>query len=162
MSVKFDIKEIQIRKYRKNIDELMKGLQDSEQSLWNKTAPWKEISRQYLAHMMAMQETSEGTCLTAWVEGEMVGFIFGYLEEPDETRIEINTGKELYISDGYVIPAYRRKGIYKTLNMEIERKYTEKGIRRISRFTLASNENMKSFLARSGFSVTRLLFEKWL
>jgi ribosomal protein S18 acetylase RimI-like enzyme len=91
-----------------------------------------------------------------------VGFILGYIEVPDDSRIEIDTGKELYVSDGYVVPQYRKQGIYKKMNELLEQKYAAKGVRRITRFTLVNNEPMKKFLGSSGYKPTRILYEKWL
>ena len=156
------IKEVSISEQRASVSLLMQGLQESEQGFFNKSASWYEIETSYLRHLITMQEENDGTCLVAYHNNAAVGFIFGYIEEPDDSRIEIATGKELYISDGYVLPSYRKKGIYKKLNEWIERKYIQQGVRRITRFTLVNNEPMKSFLSNRGYSPTRILFEKWL
>lgn len=157
-----EIKEVSIREQREVISLLMSGLQQSEQDYFDKSAPWEEIKTNYLQHLISMQEECEGTCLIAYDGTIAAGFIFAYLEEPDDSRIEINIGKELYVSDGYVLPPYRKQGIYKKMNELLEQKYIQKGVRRITRFTLVNNEPMKNFLARSGYQTTRILFEKWL
>ncbi|MDQ6815464.1 MAG: GNAT family N-acetyltransferase [Bacteroidota bacterium] len=157
-----EIKEVTIKEQALTIDLLMSGLQQSEQEYFEKSAPWSEIKREYLQHLISMQETCDGTCLVAYNGAIAIGFIFGYIEEPDESRIEIYTGKELYVSDGYVQPEYRKQGIYKKMNQLLEQKYIDRGVRRITRFTLANNEPMKSLLTQSGYKATRILFEKWL
>lgn len=157
-----EIKAISIRDHRCVIALLMQGLQESEFAYFDKTAAWHEIEKNYLRHMIAMQEKCEGTCLVAYNGDVAVGFIFGYLEEQDDSRIEMNTGKELYVSDGYVAPDYRKQGIYKKMNELLEQKYIQMGVKRITRFTLINNEPMKKFLATSGYKPTRMLFEKWL
>jgi ribosomal protein S18 acetylase RimI-like enzyme len=157
-----DLKEVNIKEHLPVLAGLMQGLQQSEIGYFEKTAPWNEIEANYLQHMVTMQEDCEGTCIIALKGAFAVGFIFGYLEEPDDSRIEIDTGKELYVSDGYVMPEHRKQGIYKKMNELLEQKYIVKGVRRITRFTLVNNEPMKTFLTKSGYSVTRLLFEKWL
>ena len=109
-----------------------------------------------------MQQQNEGMCLVAFKGNEAIGFIFGYLEEQDDSRIEVYTGKELYISDGYVVPQYRRQGIYHQLNAWMEDYYINLGIRRILRYTLLRNAGMRQFLENQDYFVTRLLYEKWL
>lgn len=157
-----EIKDVSIRENQATISLLMQGLQQSEYEYFEKTALWSEIETNYLQHLISMQEECEGTCLIAYHDTIAIGFIFGYAEEPDESRIEIDAGKELYVSDGYVLPKYRKQGIYKRMNELLEKKYIQKGIRRITRFTLVNNEPMKKFLNSSGYKPTRILFEKWL
>ena len=157
-----EIKEVSIREHQPIIDELMRGLHQSEYQLFDKTASWDEIKTNYMQHIITMQEESEGTCLVAFENNKAVGFIFGYLEEQDDSRIEIYTGKELYVSDGYVVPTNRRQGIYRRMNTLLEQKYIKMGVKRITRFTLSNNEPMKKFMAASGYRATRILFEKWL
>jgi ribosomal protein S18 acetylase RimI-like enzyme len=96
------------------------------------------------------------------VDGVATGFIFGYIEDQDDSRIEIYLGKELYVSDGYVEKEARGRGIYRELNKELEKIYVEKGVRRICRYTLVNNTRARSFMESEGYIVTRLLYEKWL
>lgn len=156
------IKEVSIKENQETISALMQGLQQSEYEYFDKTAIWDEIEENYLQHLISTQEELDGTCFVAYHGCNAVGFIFGYAEEPDDSRIEIDTGKELYVSDGYVLPEYRKQGIYKKMNELLEQKYVAKGVRRITRFTLVNNEPMKRFLDSSGYKPTRILFEKWL
>ena len=133
-----------------------------EHSLHSKTAAWVDIEESYMRHVIKMQEECEGLCLVAYVKSVPVGFIFGYVEEQDDSRIEIHEGKELYISDGFVSEEYRRLGIYRMLNETIEQHYINLGVKRIIRFTLVNNTNMRQFLDQEEYMVTRLLYEKWL
>ncbi|MER3465086.1 MAG: hypothetical protein C4329_12405 [Chitinophagaceae bacterium] len=162
MNDQIQIKEIIIREHYQIIADFMKGLHESEYSFFDKTAAWKDIEESYMRHIIEMQEECEGTCLVVFENEYPIGFIFGYVEEQDDSRIEAYEGDELYISDGYVLPTYRKQGIYKRMNEQLEQKYIAQGIKRITRFTLVNNEPMKHFLASSGYQPTRILFEKWL
>ncbi len=144
------------------ISNMMAGLHANEQQLNPNTAPWPEIESAYMRHVIETQEECSGVCLVAFVDGSPAGFIFGYLEEQDDSRIEVDTGDILYVSDGYVHEAYRRLGIYRKLNDVLEEHYTADGVRRITRFTLAANIAMQRFLESEGYKVTRFLYEKWL
>ena len=156
------IKTIEIKDHYTLIASMMRGLHESEKELFNKTDNWDAIEANYMRHVIEMQRDYEGTCLLAYVDGQPAGFIFGYEDEEDESRIEAYEGKDLYVSDGYVLPAYRRMGIYKQLNDELEALYIERGIRRILRFTLTSNTRMQRFLEQQQYQPVRLLYEKWL
>lgn len=144
------------------ISGLMHELHIHEHSLFDKTAPWADIETSYMRHVMAMQEQCDGLCLVGYVDGKLAGFIFGYIEEQDDSRIEIHEGKELYVSDGYVKEEYRQLGVYRMLNAALEQHFISKGIKRIIRFTLVNNTNMRRFLDSEDYGVTRLLYEKWL
>jgi len=144
------------------ISQLMRELHEHEYLLYDKTASWDDIETGYMRHVIAMQEDCEGLCLVAYVDGVAAGFMFGYTEEQDDSRIEVYTGKELYVSDGYVAERYRRLGIYKQLNEHMEQHYIAQGVRRITRFTRVNNVRMAAFMEQQGYEATRLLYEKWL
>ena len=162
MSTTLDIVPIRISEHYQVISNLMHELHVHEHMLFDKTAAWPDIETSYMRHVIQMQEECEGLCLLAYVDNNPVGFIFGYVEEQDDSRIEIHEGKELYVSDGFVQEQYRRQGIYKKLNETMEQHYIGKGIKRMIRFTRVNNTRMRELLENEGYEVTRLLYEKWL
>ena len=156
------IKKVIIKEQYDLLETMMKELQASEQRMNNRSAAWEDIRENYMHYLISAQEENEGTCLLAKAEERPAGFLFGYLEEQDDSRIEIYKEKELYISDGFVYPMFRRMGIYQQLNDQMEHIYIAKGIRRITRFTMVTNDPMNGFLQKQGYQATRLLYEKWL
>ena len=158
----FEIRSVKISEHYQVISGMMHELHKHEHSLFDKTASWPDIEASYMRHITMMQEEYDGTFLMAYLKDKPVGFIFGYIEEQDDSRIEIYQGKELYISDGYVAAEERGKGIYRKLNKEMERMHIDKGIRRICRHTLVNNTKTRNFLESEEYFVTRLLYEKWL
>jgi len=160
--MKLDLKRINIRDHYEVISAMMRGLHESEQELFNKTDDWDSIESGYMKHVIEMQETANGTCLLALAEEQPAGFIFGYEDEEGESRIEAYEGKDLYVSDGFVYPQFRRLGIYQQINEALEQIYIDQGVRRILRFTLSSNTRMQRFLEAQHYQPVRLLYEKWL
>jgi ribosomal protein S18 acetylase RimI-like enzyme len=144
------------------ISDMMHALHINEKTLNARTANWEDIGLAYMRHVISMQEENEGLCLVAYVNEQPAGFIFGYTEVPDDSRIEEYTGRELYVSDGYVKPEYRRRGIYQQLNNALEQHFIALGIKRITRFTMVNNSGMRSLLEQQGYAVSRVLYEKWL
>ena len=144
------------------ISKMMDGLHASERELFDKASEWKYIETTYMRHVIETQEEEDGTCLIALDNEVPVGFIFGYAYEEEDSRTEDYKGLELYVSDGFVAPSYRRLGIYKQLNDALENKYIADGVMRIVRFTLSSNLRMQKFLQQAGYQPVRLLYEKWL
>lgn len=162
METQPEITSVQIADHFEVISQLMHELHVHEHSLFDKTAAWADIETSYMRHVISTQEQNEGLCLIAYVNGLPAGFIFGYAEEQDDSRIEIHEGKEVYVSDGFVKEEYRRMGIYRMLNDQLEKHYVDKGIKRFLRFTLINNTRMRQFLESEEYVVTRLLYEKWL
>ena len=158
-----DIIPIRIADHYEVVSGLMHELHLHEHILFDKTAAWADIETSYMRHVIQMQEEQDGVCLMAYADNNKpIGFIFGYVEEQDDSRIEVHEGKELYVSDGFVQEAYRRQGIYSMLNQQMEQHYISKGIKRIIRFTRVNNTRMRQLLENEGYEVTRLLYEKWL
>ncbi|WP_160711606.1 GNAT family N-acetyltransferase [Chitinophaga solisilvae] len=156
------ITPIHIREHYTLMSGMMKGLHESELDYFHQTARWEHIAGDYMQHVISMQESNNGSCLLASWNGEPAGFIFGYTEEPDESRIEAYTGDTLYVSDGYVAPEFRRLGIYRALNAELEKIYIAQGIRRMVRYTLSNNYRMQQFLSSQQYEPVRIVYEKWL
>lgn len=162
MKFDIDIVPVKISEHYDTISRMMHELHFHEHSLFEKTAAWKDIEVGYMRHITKMQEENDGLFLMAYVDNAPAGFIFGYTEEQDDSRIEIHEGRELYVSDGYVAEEYREHGVYRKLNEQLEQHYIAKGIKRIIRFTLVNNTRMRHFLEGEEYMVTRLLYEKWL
>ncbi len=156
------IKAVAVQEHYTVIAAMMEGLHANERSLHSRTALWKDIEQSYMRHITEMQEDCEGLFLIAYVGGVPAGFIFGYTEEDDDSRIEEYVGKLLYVSDGFVYPEYRRLGIYHQLNHHLEKQFTDMGVKRICRYALANNNNMRALLEKESYTLTRVLYEKWL
>ena len=156
------VKAVKIADQYVVVSAMMRELHRHEHSLFDKTAAWTDIERNYMRHIINMQDECEGTCMVAYDGEKPVGFIFGYVEDQDDSRIEVYLGKELYVSDGYVAPDARGKGVYRKLNKELEKTYLDKGVRRMCRYTLVNNTKARAFMESEGYMVTRLLYEKWL
>lgn len=162
MEDKIEIRPIAIEDNYDVVSKMMRKLHEHEYILFDKTASWNDIEVSYMRHCITMQKECDGLFLMAYVNDQPAGFIFGYVEEQDDSRIEIHEGKELYVSDGYVYDEFRRKGLYTTLNNALEKHYIDKGIKRIIRFTRVNNARMREFMEKEGYFVSRLLYEKWL
>lgn len=156
------IEEIIISRHYDLIESFMRPLHEHEKELFDKTDDWDNIRDTYMRYVIEAQEENNGTCLVAYADGVPAGFISGYAEEPEDYRIEIYTGPEFYVSDGYIKPEYRRMGIYRLLNAHIEKIYLDRGIKRLTRFTHANNHRMRAFLESEGYVGTRVLYEKWV
>ena len=157
-----EIKEVVIADEYAMMAGFMRGLHEHEHELYDKTAAWGDIEAAYMRHVITAQQEQEGVCVVGYADGVPAGFIFGYAEDEDDSRIELHKGKELYVSDGYIVPEYRRLGLYRKLNEHLEKVFIERGVQRIVRFTLLNNARMRALLESEGYVVTRLMYEKWV
>ncbi|MBS1777104.1 MAG: GNAT family N-acetyltransferase [Bacteroidetes bacterium] len=103
-------------------DEMLKALHTSEQTLNPNTAKWEDISTSYLQHVQECMNECEGIFLVAEIDKEAVGFIFGYIDEPDNSNFERGSGSDLYVSEGFVKPECRKMGIYTALRAPLKTK----------------------------------------
>ena len=158
----YSIKKIKISEHLPIVDELVGELHISEKEMNDKTADWPHIRDHYLNFMMECEEENDGTFLIASIDEKPVGFLFGYIDEKDDSNFELGDADDLYVSEGYIKQEYRKQGIYSALNKAFEETYKEYNIRKIYRYTLCNNEIMQRWLAHQGYQPVRLVYEKWL
>ncbi|MBS1782641.1 MAG: GNAT family N-acetyltransferase [Bacteroidetes bacterium] len=158
---RLNIRPLQFSSEKKLADEMLKALHDSEHTLNPNTANWKDISMSYLQHVQECINECEGVFLVAEIGKETVGFIFGYIDELDDSNFERGAGSDLYVSEGFVKPEYRKMGIYTALNSTFEKHFSHHNIRRIYRYTLVANTTMQRWLAQAGYQAVRMVYEKW-
>ncbi len=158
----YSIKKIKIAENLPIVDELVGELHVSEKEMNDKTADWSQIRDNYLRFMAECEEENDGTFLIAEIDGKAIGFIFGYIDEKDDSNFELGENDDLYVSEGYVKKEYRKQGIYSALNTTFEEAYSDYKIRKIYRYTLFNNDTMQRWLASQGYRPVRLVYEKWL
>ncbi len=157
-----NIRPLDIVTERQTAAVLLAALHESEQTLNRRTADWKGIENQYLDYIAECIREYQGRFLLAETGGAAIGFIFGYIEKQDNSNFETGTGDDLYVSEGFVDPAYRKLGIYARLNQAFEAHYLSFDLRRIFRYTLVNNEPMHHWLPQQGYQPVRIVYEKWL
>jgi len=158
----YTIRKIKISENLAIADELVGELHLSEKEMNEKTADWSLIRENYLRFMSDCEEENNGTFLIAEVAGKTIGFIFGYIDEKDDSNFELGDADDLYVSEGYVKKEYRKHGVYSSLNKAFEETYKDYNIRKIYRYTLCNNHTMQSWLDKQGYRPVRIVYEKWL
>ena len=143
------------------IEPLMDALHESERTMNPHTSQWDSIREKYIRYMLDVERENHAAFVVAEKGKEVVGFIFGYVEEPDESDFEEGEGLDLYVSEGYVKENYRKQGIYTALNLFLEEYYKSFPFRRIYRYTLLKNTTMQQWLDSQGYQPVRMVYEKW-
>ncbi|HNZ43408.1 MAG TPA: GNAT family N-acetyltransferase [Bacteroidales bacterium] len=93
----------------------------------------------------------------ALVEGEVAGFIFGYF---NFTRDYLGATKTGVISETYVVPHLRSKGVGRILLGAMEKWFIEKGIATVELQTLYRNEKAVAFWEKAGYTKESIHFRK--
>ncbi|WP_426478019.1 GNAT family N-acetyltransferase [Chryseobacterium sp. CBSDS_008] len=158
----YSIRKIKINENLSIVDEMVGELHVSEKEMNNKTADWSQIKENYLRFMSQCEKENDGTFFIAEVHGKAIGFLFGYIDERDDSNFELEKGDDLYVSEGYVKKEFRKQGIYSALNTAFEKNYEDYKIRKIYRYTLCTNDTMQRWLASQGYQPVRLVYEKWM
>ncbi|NIF04157.1 GNAT family N-acetyltransferase [Chryseobacterium sp. Tr-659] len=158
----YSIRKIKITEHLPIVDELVGELHVSEKEMNDKTAEWSQIKENYLRFMSECEEENDGRFLIAEIDGKAIGFLFGYIDEKDDSNFELGDEDDLYVSEGYVKKEYRKHGIYTALNKAFEESYADYKIRKIYRYTLCNNDIMQRWLASQGYQPVRLVYEKWM
>jgi GNAT superfamily N-acetyltransferase len=115
-----------------------------------KTADWSLIQGNYLRFMSDCEEENDGTFLIAEIEGKAIGFIFGYIDEKDDSNFELGDADDLYVSEGYVKKEYRKHGIYSALN-QLLRRLIQIIISENLPLYFINNHTMQSWLDKQGY-----------
>jgi GNAT superfamily N-acetyltransferase len=143
-----------IRLYEnKDYDTLVKliiAFQDGER-LWEKTyAPGSEMASQWLNALLECAAHNEGRILVAELDNKVVGYI-AFWKEVSETQFSFTIPFSVKLSDIYVLPECRGKGIAKELMKEVDNYAREIGSTQILLNVLYKNEVARTVYEKNGY-----------
>lgn len=106
-------------------------------------APWNEIwsEKQALRRLQAIMHNYESICIIAEEAGNLFGGILGFVDPYADTDF-------FFVSELFVLPEYRKRGIGRQLIASLEEVLQEKGI---STTQLISIDNNAAFYSNSGY-----------
>lgn len=144
-----------IREYREtDRDQLLAciaHLQQHERSLEpDIKAAGRKAAASFLAHFVSEDSENQGKLLVADLDGQIVGFINGYIEE-DPSADDLVTHRWFYISDIAVLPGYKGQSIGSRLILEMEKYARSLDISQVQISLLAKNDGAYSFYAKHGY-----------
>ncbi len=133
-------------------------LQETERALTDTKRPGQEIAAAYLADILKSTKEKQGVIFVAHAEGKVAGFISCWVLHEDNITETVTYG---YISDTCVMPEYRRLGIYKALNLLVEKHFAQ--FPEVSRIRICVlNDNEPALLAyeKTGYKKFEIILEK--
>jgi GNAT superfamily N-acetyltransferase len=134
-------------------------LQEYERCLHTSRLPGEQIADVYLAWIES-QTTANGALLVAEIEGQLVGFVAGWIEEEGAIAETQDSNRFAYVSDIFVSASYRGRRVSGRLLEEVERQLARPGIARLRIGTLAANTSAGQAYQRAGFSAYEIVYEK--
>jgi len=144
---------------RPDLRQAIIELQDYERLRHTTRLPGEQIADAYLDWMQRKSD-SEGAVLVAERDGSIIGFVAGWIEQTDNIGETAASNRFGYISDVYVMSAFRGQRIAAQLLAGIEQHLRRAGIVRLRINSLAVNTSAQASYERAGFVPYEIVFEK--
>lgn len=125
--------------------------------------PGKDIADSYLVDLLQKLKEKQGALFVAENAGRVIGFVACYIEREDSiTKTDISNVHG-YISDAWVEESSREKGIFRTLNEEVEKYFKQfPEVQLIRLYVLADNHTARNAYEKTGYQQEELLLMKRL
>ena len=162
------VAEIEIRDMRPEdraaVVRFMAALNDFEIALSPDRAPGAAMADGHVDFLLAEVERLGGFTLIATVDGEAAGFLLAYVNDVDPGDIHLLEAcrKAGEVSDVFVDPAYRRRGLTRAMIGEAERRFKQMGLTRMEIRFLDNNDGAERTYRDAGFSPYERIFLKSL
>jgi GNAT superfamily N-acetyltransferase len=134
----------------------IRELQEAERAMHDSRLPGDEVAA--LCYERLLERRAE--ILIAEIEGEPVGFVSGWLAEDDDLLQTPEWRRHGWISDLFVAPPWRGRGIGQQLLQAIGDQLRRKGAKRLRICALAANGTAIAAFRRFGFAPFEITFDK--
>jgi ribosomal protein S18 acetylase RimI-like enzyme len=134
----------------------IRELQEAERAMHESRLPGDEVAE--LCYARLLDRGAE--ILIAEMAGEPVGFVAGWLDEDDDPLQTDEWRRHGYVSDVFVAPRWRRRGIGRLLLQAMSTRLQGKGARRLRICALAANQTAIDSFRRFGFTPFEITFDK--
>jgi len=144
------------------IEAFLAALQDHEGELRVDLRAGREVAGEYLAAIRDKSAARSGALLVASRDGEVAGFVCFWHEQDDDMLLQDEARRYGYVSDLFVAPGQRRKGVARALLAAAERHFAALGVTRLRINAIAANAAARALYEAHGFAPLELVFEKRL
>jgi len=140
------------------------ALQDLERTLHAGRAEGRRIAVSHLVHLEHAARERRGRVLVAARGDERLGFLVGWVEEEARGSHHVRPAERRYgvVTDLYVEPGARARGIAVALLEEAARHFAALGLTRLRVRTLAANQAALRFYRALGYAPYELTLEREL
>jgi ribosomal protein S18 acetylase RimI-like enzyme len=147
---------------RATLLDAVEQLQQAEHLLHDSRRPGREVARRYLRDLERWVAKGSGATLIAEQRGRFVGFVACWINW-DRAVIETDeSNAHGYISDIFVVPEQRGRGVAARLIAAAEAFLRKRGATRVRINALAVNRPAVAAYRKSGYRPYEVAFEKRL
>ena len=147
---------------RSTILSFVTQLSDFEFPLYDGLRPGAESAKEYFEKTQRAGEGNQGQAFIAECDGEPVGFVWLRQDEDKDVLLRPDARLRCYITDIYVVPAFRGHGVGRLLLDEAERYCRSLGLERLQLHVIASNRQARKAYEAQGFEAIAVAYEKRL
>ncbi|MEG3437861.1 GNAT family N-acetyltransferase [Pannus brasiliensis CCIBt3594] len=142
----------------------MEALQDSEREYHENRPTGARIGDAHLAYLEELALERDGRIYVAESAGEILGFLVCFIEELDagDLHVDARERKYGYISDLYVLPQSRGRGVGAALMKAAECHFRGRGLSVVRVNTLADNRAAIEFYRAIDYGFYEITLEKRL
>ena len=138
------------------------ALNDHERALHDTRLPGAEIAEAYFNKIHGKIATDHGSIVVAFIGARRVGYMACRIETDDAVAETADSNRFGYISDVFVTPDMRGRGIAALFVAEAERRLRPHGVTRLRLSSLANNDQAIRAYRKAGFADYEVALEKRL
>jgi ribosomal protein S18 acetylase RimI-like enzyme len=157
---------LKIEPYKKEDFSLLVGfvsaIQEHERRTVSELKTGQEIGSDYANILLQKSASKNGIILMARADDETVGFICARVETDEDLLLQDDKREHAYISDIFVVEAWRGKNVAQALLKEVETLMHQQGCKRMRICSKATNMHAVRFYQSSGFKPYEIIFSKVL
>lgn len=149
---------------RAQLVELMGALQQFEHELHPSRGPGEPMAAEHLRFLERVAGAREGVVLVAELAERAVGFLVAFVEHEEDGDLHLDGRyrRRGHISDLYVRPEMRRRGIARALLTAAESHLRNVGVEFVNITYLATNPDAGEFYASNHYGPYEVIVQKRL
>lgn len=140
--------------------ECVAAIQEHERDELPELKPGQEIAQDYTSSLVHAVEQKGGVILLAKNGTERVGFVSAWPDTDNDPCFKEEFRKHAYISDIYIIKAWRGRGLARKLLGAIESAMRDRGCLRVRICAKATNISAVNLYKSSGYNPYEIIFSK--
>lgn len=146
--------------YFADLVRFVSAIQEHERASVPELKTGDEIGKIYAERLLSMVKHNNGYILIARDNGINIGMICAWVTQDDDMLLRDDKRKHAYVSDIFVVEAWRRKKIAQILLKEIENIMRQQGCQRIRICSKASNISAVSVYKANDYIPYETTFSK--
>lgn len=142
----------------------MAALQEHERRLSPDRVPGHAMADGHLAYLEDQCRAADGLVLMALLGGTPCGFAVGFTEAYDDGDLHIEPSLKRYgeITDLYVEPVYRHRGVARALLAAMEAHFRRRGLASVRLSVLHDNLGARGLYQSAGYRAADVVYVKSL